>query len=103
MSDPKDDRRADGRHAVEPPRDRSGAPIDASHRVAVGRGRGVGRPSVVEPFRLQLGAMLEADPRLKTVEVLHRMRQAGYPGGKTPPDSKVPAPAPPAGRALPAL
>ena len=83
MSDPKDDRRADGRHAVEPPRDSSGAPTDAPHRVTVGRGRGVGRPSVVEPFRLQLGSILEADPRLKTVEVLHRMRQAGYVGGKS--------------------
>ena len=38
---------------------------------------------MVEPYRFQLGALLEADPRMKTVEVLHRMRQAGYSGGKS--------------------
>ena len=38
---------------------------------------------MVEPYRFQLGALLEADPRMKTVEVLHRMRQAGYTGGKS--------------------
>jgi transposase len=49
----------------------------------IGKGRGVGRPSVVEPFRLQLAALLEVEPRTRTVEILHRMRQAGYAGGKS--------------------
>jgi transposase len=47
------------------------------------RERGVGRPSVVEPFRDPLAAVLEAEPRLKTVEILHRMRGLGYRGGKS--------------------
>jgi transposase len=46
-------------------------------------GRGAGRPSLVEPWRARLLAVLEAEPELRTVEVLHRMRQAGYGGGKT--------------------
>src|SRR5213596_3733110 len=47
------------------------------------RERGVGRPSVVEAFRERLVAVLEAEPRLKTVELLHRMRGRGYRGGKS--------------------
>jgi transposase len=47
------------------------------------RERGVGRPSVVELFREPLAAVLEAEPRLKTVELLHRMRGLGYRGGKS--------------------
>jgi len=43
----------------------------------------VGRPSVVEPFREQLDALLTAEPRLPTVEILHRLQQQGYAGGKT--------------------
>ena len=45
--------------------------------------RGVGRPSVVEPWRERLAAVLVADPELKTVEILHRLREQGYRGGKT--------------------
>ena len=45
--------------------------------------RGVGRPSTVEEFRKRVEAVLTEEPRLKTVEVLHRMRVAGYTGGKS--------------------
>ena len=47
------------------------------------REHGVGRPSVVAPWRGKLAAELEAEPRLKTVEILHRMRELGYAGGKS--------------------
>ena len=46
--------------------------------------RGVGRPSVVDPFHDQLVAVLAAEPTLRTVEILHRMRGLGYRGAKTP-------------------
>jgi transposase len=45
--------------------------------------RGVGRPSTVEEFRKQVETVLREEPRLKTVEILHRMRTAGYTGGKS--------------------
>lgn len=48
-----------------------------------GSERSVGRPSVVEPWRERLAAVLAAEPELKTVEILHRMREQGYRGGKT--------------------
>ncbi len=51
--------------------------------MTLGDSRGIGRPSVVESFRPQLGALLQADPRMKTIEILQRMRQAGYAGGKS--------------------
>jgi transposase len=45
--------------------------------------RGVGRPSVVEPWRDRLAAVLAAEPTLPTVEILHRLRGERYGGGKT--------------------
>ena len=45
--------------------------------------RGVGRPSVVARYRERIVAVLAAEPRLPTVEVLHRMRGLGYSGAKT--------------------
>ncbi len=57
--------------------------IDEADPASLTRQRQIGRPSVVEPFRARLVALLEAEPRLKTVEVLHRMRQAGYAGSKS--------------------
>jgi transposase len=45
--------------------------------------RGVGRPSTVEQFQEQVAAVLRDEPRLKTVEILHRMRMLGYTGGKS--------------------
>ena len=44
---------------------------------------GVGRPSGVEDFRAHVVETLEKEPRVKSVELLHRVRQAGYQGGKS--------------------
>lgn len=44
---------------------------------------GVGRPSSVESFRGLVVETLEKEPRVKSVELLHRVRQAGYQGGKS--------------------
>src|SRR5437762_4822222 len=51
--------------------------------VATALERGVGRPSVVEHHHERIVAVLAAEPKLPTVEVLHRMRAAGYTGAKT--------------------
>ena len=45
--------------------------------------RGIGRPSVVEGFRKVVVEVLEADPKLPSLEVLRRTRLAGYKGGKS--------------------
>lgn len=58
-------------------------PIEEPGDVASAKERGVGRPSVVLPFESTLVGLLEAEPRLPTVEILHRMRGAGYTGAKT--------------------
>ena len=42
----------------------------------------VGRPSVVAPYRETIADMLAAEPQLKTLEVLRRLRERGYAGGK---------------------
>lgn len=57
--------------------------IEAPGDVVTAQERGVGRPSVVEDYRERIAAVLEAEPKLPTVEVLHRMREAGYAGAKT--------------------
>src|SRR5437899_6796218 len=83
MNETKDGRGAEGPPAGDRTRNRAGARFSAPVTEAAAQARSVGRPSVVEPFRLQLGALLEAHPKMKTAEVLHRMRQAGYSGGKS--------------------
>lgn len=45
--------------------------------------RGVGRPSVVNAWRDRVAAVLAAEPTLPTVEILHRLREERYAGGKT--------------------
>ena len=45
--------------------------------------RGIGRPSKVEACRAQVEAMLRAEPALPTLEVLRRVREDGYLGGKS--------------------
>ena len=52
---------------------------DAAARVM----RGIGRPSLVEDFRKPIADLLEQERELKSVEVLRRMRLAGYTGQKT--------------------
>ena len=52
---------------------------DAAERLT----RGIGRPSLVEDFRKPIVDLLEQERHLKSVEVLRRMRLAGYTGQKT--------------------
>jgi transposase len=46
-------------------------------------GRGIGRPSTVEAFRKPVEKVLVVDPQLASLEILRRMRLAGYKGGKS--------------------
>jgi transposase len=57
--------------------------IETPEDLLAARERGVGRPSVVGPWRDQMVALLEAEPELPTVEILYRLREQGYAGGKT--------------------
>ena len=52
---------------------------DAAARVT----RGIGRPILVEDFRKPIADLLDQERDLKSVEVLRRMRLAGYTGQKT--------------------
>lgn len=45
--------------------------------------RGIGRPSTVRAYEHVLEAILAEQRDLPTVEILHRLRQAGYTGGKS--------------------
>ena len=45
--------------------------------------REVGRPSTADAYRDVLVQALTEEPTLRTVELLHRARQAGYTGGKS--------------------
>jgi transposase len=45
--------------------------------------RQIGRPSTVQNFRKQVVGILEETPDLAAVEILRRVREAGYQGGKT--------------------
>ena len=44
---------------------------------------GIGRPSIVEDFRKLVVKILEDKPDLPSLEILRRVREAGYQGGKT--------------------
>jgi transposase len=46
--------------------------------------RRIGRPSTVQNFRKQVVGILEETPELASLEILRRVREAGYQGGKTP-------------------
>ena len=50
---------------------------------AEGEKRRIGRPNVVEDFRKQVEAILKQEADLPSLEILRRVREAGYPGGKT--------------------
>ena len=52
---------------------------DAAERVA----RKIGRPSTVQTFRKQVVGILQQTPDLASLEILRRVREAGYEGGKT--------------------
>lgn len=45
--------------------------------------RSVGRPSMVRNFEEPIRKIFEEEPELPSVEVLHRVRQLGYTGGKS--------------------
>jgi hypothetical protein len=45
--------------------------------------RGVGRPSKAQPFRSLVVDLLLANPRMKSLEIVHRARMDGYKGGKS--------------------
>lgn len=45
--------------------------------------RRIGRPSIVEDFRKPVVKILEEQPDLPSLEILRRIREAGYQGGKT--------------------
>jgi len=45
--------------------------------------RGIGRPSTVQNFRKQVVGILQETPDLASLEILRRVREVGYQGGKT--------------------
>ena len=47
------------------------------------RARGAGRPSTVAPYEPEVARWLREDPDLPGVELLRRVRLAGYRGGKS--------------------
>jgi transposase len=59
------------------------APVDTVDNAAERARRQVGRPSKAEAYRDVLVQALTEDPALRSVELLHRARLAGYTGGKS--------------------
>jgi len=59
------------------------APILDASTAPTGKSCGVGRPSQVVEYQVQVEQILREDARLPTVEVLSRVRAAGYSGGKS--------------------
>ena len=51
--------------------------------------RGAGRPSTVAPYEPQVAQWLREDPDLPGVEILRRVRRAGYRVGKSALDELV--------------
>ena len=58
-------------------------PLETVADLLQARERGVGRPSVAAPWRERVVAVLAAEPALPTMEILHRLREERYAGGKT--------------------
>ena len=63
--------------AVAPPPETPPASVAAAART------GPGRPSAVEVYRDRVADLLAEEPGLKSLEVLRRLRERGYDGGKT--------------------
>ena len=57
--------------------------MDGSGEVTPSRLRGGGRPSTVAPYAPEVAQWLREDPDLPGVEILRRVRLAGYRGGKS--------------------
>lgn len=53
-------------------------------KVSNGSAAAVGRPAIVRAFEADVNAILAEEPELLTVEILHRLRQKGYTGSKSP-------------------
>lgn len=58
-------------------------PVDEIDDGACRRARGIGRPSKVEAYRPLVTKLLQAEPELRSVEILRRARLDGYRGGKS--------------------
>lgn len=58
-------------------------PIEDPGTADAARRAGLGRPSKVDPYGELIVAWLTADPRLKAVAILQRLRDEGYRGGKS--------------------
>jgi hypothetical protein len=59
------------------------APVVHVDDLAEREKRRIGRPSIVEGFRKRVAEILEEKTDLPSLEVLRRVREAGYQGGKT--------------------
>ncbi len=59
------------------------APVDRIDDAAERAKRRIGRPSLVEDFRKLVVETLQEKADLPSLEVLRRVREAGYPGGKS--------------------
>lgn len=57
--------------------------IECAQSGPTAKSRHVGRPSKVAAFESLAAEILEAEPTLRTIEVVHRLRCAGYDGGKS--------------------
>lgn len=59
------------------------APVTEPDDRPLRKSRRIGRPSIAAPFEPEVKQVLASQPDLPTVEVLHRLRERGYRGGKT--------------------
>jgi len=59
------------------------SPVAHVDDVAARAKRQIGRPSTVANFRKQVVEILQEKPDLASLEILRRVREAGYQGGKT--------------------
>jgi transposase len=58
-------------------------PVETTDDQAARQARAIGRPSKAEAFRPLVEKLLEAEPELRSVEILRRARLDGYAGGKS--------------------
>jgi len=58
-------------------------PIEDPQVAEAARRAGLGRPSKVDAFRVQIAAWLLAEPELQGIAILQRLRDEGYGGGKS--------------------
>lgn len=56
---------------------------DATPPASLALEHGVGRPSLAKGFEVRVREILKEEPELPTVEILRRVREQGYRGGKS--------------------